>query len=207
MSAVSARRRVSGPRRSFFAAQVENDPARARRRRRSSRRQSAPTRWTTSAVSGSPCQLDAGERLGGAVCLQPVRLRPEPGDPQRRRRGGLPAGCFGGGGALDGHRRRRTRLRRSRSRRPALRISGSGFDSLPAAPAAGSSVSTFFALPPVPPPLNGSGVHHAHSVHLTHCSAQKFPVACHCRIIRMRAPCQVFSTPPLLTLPSGVTAS
>ena len=27
------------------------------------------------------------------------------------------------------------------------------------------------------------------------------------RIIRMRAPCQILSTPPFLTLPSGVTAS
>ena len=61
--------------------------------------------------------------------------------------------------------------------------------------------------PPVPPPPNGAGFHQAHSVQSTHWCAQKLPVACQRRIICIRAPCQVFSTPPFLTLPSGVTAS
>src|SRR5581483_8995756 len=68
-----------------------------------------------------------------------------------------------------------------------------------------SSVRTFSALPPVPPPRNGCGVHHDHSVHETHCLAQNSPVACQRRIARIRAPCQVARTPPLRTLPSGVT--
>ena len=87
-------------------------------------------------------------------------------------------------------------------------MTGRGFIPFPATTGSSpSSVSTFVVLPPVPPPANGVGVHQAHSVQFTHCSAQKFPVACQRRIMRMRAPCQVSSTPPFLTFPSGVTAS
>src|SRR5581483_8625019 len=87
---------------------------------------------------------------------------------------------------------------------PLAASTGSGFSAERGPSASDSSVRTFSALPPVPPPTNGAGVHHDHSVHETHCCAQKFPVACQRRIARIRAPFHVARTPPFFTFPSGV---